>query len=802
LARHPVAVECVQAAAAFGTGWAEVVVFDQGRAFVAATTSANGVLLPREMMAAEAALADSEDSNTCHAIDGWTAVPVRGPDRQLVGAVTVHTDHEDVPVNGLRALARILEGQLVSDTAPPTDFLHDVVNGQRDAVVVLGEDFTLRWVSDGVTSLLGRTPAELVGLSATDLVHPDDLVGVYDSVSRMQQGLEIHRVYVRLENASGVFMPIEITGNDLSENRNVDGLVLSLRDGQQDRELGAAMERTKRVSDAIVDGLRDGVIATDEYGAITAVNDTARDMFGIGPMTPPAQLTLADFSLVSNTGRPHNILSKGANPPEVCCLVSHGDDVRFITTSCQTITGTSDKRIGEVVVFTDITVEHRAAEELRDQALHDQLTGLANRRQLENKLHRLSLLETPVNIAACFIDLDGFKVVNDTHGHRIGDQLIRVAADRLAQEMRSEDLLVRQGGDEFVALLVDVQDLEEASVVAERYRSVLASPFTVARQRFDLTGSVGVAISRSDQLDADVLLQHADLALYAAKDGGRNRVERFDDELAAAALIEEQRRRLLRSALRDNRVEMHFQPLVDTATEATVGYEALARVRTLDDKLLSPASFLEGMTLTSLKWDLDRTAFELSCQAAALLAKVDSPSVPYVACNFSSVSINHPDFLGFLTDTIAEAGVEPHCISIELTESAAFEAGHRGAEALAKLREQGFLLALDDFGTGYSSLAHMRDLPISSIKVDRSFIERLAEDGSERSIAQAVVGLATDLGVEVVAEGVETAEQLHHAQEMGFSTIQGWHFSRALPLGDCLQDWAKNNAFSSPGNRR
>ena len=207
---------------------------------------------------------------------------------------------------------------------------------------------------------------------------------------------------------------------------------------------------------------------------------------------------------------------------------------------------------------------------------------------------------------------------------------------------------------------------------------------------------------------------------------------------------------------------------------------------------------MDSIASTSLMWDLDRAAFALSCKAAALLTRIGALVVPYVACNFSSTSVNHPDFLDFLDATVHDAGVDPAQISIELTESAAFDAGARGTASLAQLCDRGFKLALDDFGTGYSSLAHIRDLPISSIKVDRSFITRLGDNTDERSIAEAVVNLARDLELTVVAEGVETPEQLRNAKALGFSTIQGWHYARALPLAECLQNWAETMAGSNP----
>ena len=792
LARHPVAIECARAAASFTGGSAEIVVFDVDHVVVAASSDAQGALLPRQMKSAESALWKSAVREASVEVDGAMSTAIRDRSGNLVGALTIWGYEGSIDLAATAALARLVQAELSNDSDElAADFHSEVLRGQRDAVLVLSPDLEIRWVSAGVGSLIGRTPAEVIGRSAADYLHPDDVATTLDAVTRISQGLEMYRVNVRLLNSSGGYTPAEVTGTDMSGHPSVGGLVLSLRDAQQDRELGIAIDRARRTSDAIVGGLRDGVLATDEYGAVTAINETARAMFGIDPMLTPAQVGVEQFALVTLDGRPHDILDPNNPRDAACCLVSPRGDVLYLTVVTEQIADETSI-LGTVVIFSDITSDHRAAEELRTQALHDQLTGLANRRQLEQRLDDLATSASDLNVAACFVDLDAFKGVNDTHGHRAGDRLVRIAAKRLAGELRDGDLLVRQGGDEFVALLVGVADLDEAAGVAERCRRVLAEPYELAGQRFHLTSSVGVAIASTVGLDGDQLLQHADLALYAAKDNGRNRVETFNDALEAAAINEEFQRRLLRDALDEDRLVMHFQPLVDARTELTVGYEALARVRDLDDEILGPAAFLSGVEGTSLMWDLDRAAFELSCQAAALFARVAPELPPYVACNFSSVSVNHPDFVDFLDATVANARVDPAQISIELTESAAFDAGERGLAALVAVGDRGFRIALDDFGTGYSSLAHIRDLPISSIKVDRSFIIRLAEGSNERSITEAVVRLAADLKIGVVAEGVETSDQLEQAQSLGFSTIQGWYFSRAVPLAECLQVWANS----------
>ena len=802
LARSAVAIDCTRASAAFVGGVAEVVTFEEGRVFVTASSDPNTSIQPRAINDAEQQLIAHAGERSWAHVGNRLSLAISSPGTALTRAVpigalsiVVPDPNRTVSMEGLRALVRLLDAELAEDQERADGFYRTVLEGQRDAVVVLALDMTIRWVSQGIGSLLGRTPTEMIGLSPVELVHPDDLAQTVDAFVRFSQGLESYRLDLRMLDSSGTYTPIEITGMDLSANREVEGLVLTLRDGQRVLEKDRLMEQSQRVASAIVSNLRDGVIATDKFGAIIEVNETARSLFSVDDDVPTAALRAEDFLLVTVDGWPHNPFESTDEDNPICCIVAEDGETHFLTTTCQPISdgvGGAEVALGRVIVFSDITTEYKASEELRTQARHDQLTGLANRRQLDDRLREIADEGGELQVAACFVDLDGFKLVNDVHGHSTGDQLVRIAAKRLASELGGEDLLVRQGGDEFVALLIGIKDLAGATAVAERCRQALATPFIIDGQRFDVTGSIGVSLSSAKELSPSELLQHADLALYAAKDLGRNRVESFGQALAAAVSLEESQRVRLRRSLEEDRLVMHFQPLVDTESETTIGYEALARIRTKSGVLLNPQSFLESIASTSLVWDLDQTAFALSCQAAALLAELPSDRTPYVSCNFSSISVNHPEFLATLQFAVEQAGIEPQQIFIELTESAAFDVTSRPNRQLDEIVDLGFRLALDDFGTGYSSLSHLRDLPISTVKVDRSFIVKLRESPSERSIARAIVKLARDLDLEVVAEGVETAEQLRHAKELGFPTIQGWYYSRALSLSATLEDWTQS----------
>ena len=790
LGRNPTAVECVNVAHTMTGMTAEVVVFEGNRVFVATSTDAGAPMQPRPMTAAEVAAAASGGIRTERVEDPTPSVllPLRS-DGVLIAGLSLFGG-EELPeiTTGLEPLVRLLGGLIAQDPKSETAGFHDkVVNALRECVIILTPDLNLSWASQGAVNLLGLNPLEAVGRPALDFLHPDDVEETLSGIAKFAEGLEMYRVVVRVLNASGSYVPVEVMGTDLTMDPDIGGMVLSLRDGQRDSELGQEIERSRQLSSAIVEGLPDGLIATDRYGHVTMANTVARAMFDADPDVVPAGLPLETFALYTLSGRPVDLLQPTAKP--VRCLLPDQGEIRYLDCSIGEIAGGDSGGHGRVIVLTDVTAEHRAAEDLREQALHDQLTGLPNRRQLEARLNLLATGSTPGDVAVCFIDLDGFKLVNDNHGHRVGDQVIRLAAQRLQRQLRDEDLLVRHGGDEFVAVLVDVASLAGAEAVAERLRQVLEAPYEIGNERFDLSASVGVALASTTGLMSELLLQQADIALYEAKGNGRNRVQVFDESLAQVVSDEQQQRRILRDAIDEGRVVMHFQSLVDSLSDRTMGFEALARILTSDGELLTPSHFLDAVAHTSLVWDLDRVAFAQSCDAAQLLAAIDPANPPYVACNFSSASLSHPDFVTFVVETTEAAKVSPDQMCVEVTESAAFESGGRSADALNELQQRGYRLALDDFGTGYSSLAHLRDLPITSVKVDRSFVAQLGAHSSERAIAEAVVTLAHDLGLGIVAEGVETIEQARQVKDMGFQTSQGWHYSKALPIDRCLEHW-------------
>jgi diguanylate cyclase (GGDEF)-like protein/PAS domain S-box-containing protein len=795
LAAHPRLMELVRIAGTLAKAPAEIVVMHDNRASVVASLT-RSILQPRPFTGAERDLMSSAGPSHVSTSEGATFA-VRDRSGMLVAALTLTSEIAPGSVDALHGVARLIS-ELVQEQAQPSDVLapETILDGLRDAVLVIGSDFRVLFANRAVGNQFGRTPIELVGTSGIDLLYPDDLDVAFEALSRLAGGREVYRTDLRIVHASGDIYRVEVTGNDFSHDPRIGGMVLSFRSDDRDHELAEELGHERGLLSAVLDQLHDGIVATDRFGTPTLVNQVARLMHGVATDAAARDLTFESFAVLDADGaavdladHPVARVVRGERlVDEQMSVVSEGR-VRHVRVSGQPVAGTGGAQIGAVVGYQDVTEMLVAERELRDRALHDQLTGLPNRRQLHDHLVGLAERQHDGLVAVCFIDLDGFKLVNDTFGHRAGDAVVRDAARRLLSELAGEHFLARLGGDEFIAVLSDLVLPAQASAVADRIRTVIRTPFTVGDTQVTLTASVGVALSEvgvTGEIDEDTLLRQADIALYAAKARGRNRVELFDAELALAADEEHRQHEMLRNALDRGGLVMHFQPIVDSDNGSTVGFEALARCRLVDGTLVGPDSFLDAANSSGLVWELDRKAFELSCQAAATLHRVNPDRTLFMSCNFSALSIVQPAFLQEVMAAVTRNGMAPKDFCIEITESTAFEAGEVAMSALRELHALGFVLALDDFGTGYSSLAHLRDLPLSTVKVDRSFVSRLERGTTERAITEAVVHLARTLNLSVVAEGVETIEQVRQVRELGFRFIQGFYYSPARPLSEAL----------------
>jgi diguanylate cyclase (GGDEF)-like protein len=413
------------------------------------------------------------------------------------------------------------------------------------------------------------------------------------------------------------------------------------------------------------------------------------------------------------------------------------------------------------------------------QLLRDPLTGLPSRLLLMNRLQSaIARIErTGTHVAVLFIDLDRFKVVNDSLGHHAGDRLLVAVAERLRMAARRHELPARFGGDEFVLVCEDVADAQDAVVIAERLLKALAQPFDFDDVPAFVGGSIGIAMSGDPQAEPADLVRDADAAMYRAKQAGGGRWSIFDQIVRDRAVARQATEAALRNAIANDELVVHFQPEVAVASGEIVGVEALVRWERPGAGMVSPADFIPiaeetGLIVPIGKWVL---------HAACAQAKSFDDGRLVIRVNVSARQLAEPGLADTVKDALAASGLPPERLVLEVTESVILEDGDRSVAALQALRDIGVGVSLDDFGTGYCSLSYLRRLPIDSLKIDRSFVRGLGHEADDDSIVTSVIDLARSLGVSVVAEGVETEEQLAGLRARGCDTMQGFLFAKPAP---------------------
>lgn len=474
--------------------------------------------------------------------------------------------------------------------------------------------------------------------------------------------------------------------------------------------------------------------------------------------------------------------------------VKVGQETRWWSLTAKPLHDERGRAVGWRGVGADITQARKARDDLAVMANYDSLTGLANRHRFSTVLNQMATDGAGARSPCClmFLDLDNFKTVNDTLGHGVGDQLLKVVAKRLKSCIREGDLLARLGGDEFAFLSLLRMNRDEAEVLARRLVAALSEPVQLDGVLVEVSTSVGVALAPEDGQDPQALLQCADLALYAAKAAGRNTYRFFSVEMGESTRARARLQHELGHALATEQFTLHFQPQMNLQTGDMRGFEALVRWQHSERGLIGPAEFIPVAEETGQIVPLGTWVLRAACRAA-----VTWPAHLRVAVNLSAVQFRSSSVLDIVDEVLAETGLAPERLELEITESALLEDDEAAQATLEALRSRGVRVAMDDFGTGYSSLAYLRRFSMDKLKIDGMFVRSLDRDVDAQAVVTAIISLARALKLDTTAEGIETPEQMQMLKALGCDDVQGYHIARPM-AADQIQAFLARSTVAEP----
>jgi diguanylate cyclase (GGDEF)-like protein/PAS domain S-box-containing protein len=563
----------------------------------------------------------------------------------------------------------------------------------------------------------------------------------------------------------------------------------------------------KERAEVTLNSIGDAVAGTDSSGKVTLLNAAAERMTGWSRQEAIGRPFTELIRIMEATSR-ETIL----NPMEIVADVARTMSVRSnyilversgseipIEASVAPIRDRQGQAAGAVFVFRDVSAAQAMALQMIHSAHHDFLTGLPNRVLLNDRVKQAIAVAARHSrrVAMFFLDLDGFKHINDSLGHPVGDTLLQSVAGRLVECVRNADTVSRQGGDEFVVLLSEMDRLEDAAVMARRMLQAVAKVHVLEQHDLHVSASIGVSVFPEDGLDTDTLIKNADTAMYQAKEQGRQSYRFFTPAMNVRAVERQFIEENLRSALDRQEFAVHYQPKIDLKTGRCSGVEALARWTHPIRGAIPPGQFIPVAEDCGLILPIGHWVLRESCKQAK--AWMDAGvALPTVAVNISAMEFRAPHFLEGVFAVLKETGLNPSALELELTESVLMKHADSTGAILKALKAEGIHLAVDDFGTGYSSLSYLGRFPIDTLKIDQSFVRQISSTSDQTSLVTAVISMGRSLDLLVVAEGVETQEELSFLLDQRCDEAQGNYFSRPVPPEQIAGLLARGTAASSP----
>ncbi|CAI3794236.1 putative bifunctional diguanylate cyclase/phosphodiesterase [Pseudarthrobacter sp. MM222] len=676
-----------------------------------------------------------------------------------------------------------------------TGFEETLLEQGPDAFLLLTADGTIAYVNAAAEALFGYPREQLLGVQHTILLSEDERGGFLRIFGRLGRGGQAAKRPFRAagRRRDGIEIALEITCSLVTFNAGA-AMAVAVRDADHRNDADSGRRLAVSLLDATLETTADGIVVVSCEGQITGINDQYLKMWGM-----PAELVAAEDPMVlirfiaGQLAHPEYFLDKVSTLYADRSLQSH-DVLEFkdgrtveLYSRPQKV---ADTIIGRIWNFRDITSRQRAqdqarhameelaeqADKLKELAFQDPLTGLANR-MLFNERAAAALL-TPEPVHVLLLDLDDFKEINDVLGHHAGDEMLVEIARRLQSCVGPHGTVARLGGDEFVVLLVGCRD---SDAVAQRVVSALNAPVSIEGTLIRPGLSLGVASRNDGSMSSSELLRQADLAMYAAKEAGKNCYVHFQPAMLAALLERTQLTAGLRRAVELGQITVHYQPVISAERLDVVQFEALARWD-WGGQLMSPDDFIQTAERSGLIRDIGAEVLRRAC--SELQPWLAADSFRSLAVNVSGVQLQHRDFAERVLDIAAWSRVDPHQLVLEVTESVFFDADTHVISQLSSLRAAGVRVALDDFGTGYSSLGRLQDLPVDVVKIDKSFVSMLRTGVEKLPILTSMIHMARSLGLKVTAEGIETPAQARYLMEHGCDALQGYLFSRPVPASE------------------
>lgn len=678
---------------------------------------------------------------------------------------------------------------IITDNVDDAKILHDTLATARDG------PFVVQWVqslSDGLTRLKhGDFDIILV-----DLFLPDSQgIATFDALFKYVPQVPIMTLSNEEEEETLAVEAVQRGAQGfLSKGHFHNTLVpQALRNIIQRKRVEEALFVETERARVTLESIGDGVVSTDVAGNVTYLNAQAERMTGWrrddASGHPIAEvLRLIDSMTRQPARNPVEQVIQYKKPMGLFAnsiLVRRDGYESPIEVSVAPIFDKIGEVTGTVIVFHDVTQVQAMAQKMSHLAQHDYLTGLPNRMLLNDRLSQAIVYAKRygMQLAVLFLDLDNFKHINDSLGHLAGDKLLESVAHRLAGQVRQSDTVSRQGGDEFVILLLEDTHAENAAITAEKIVQSLAQPHYVDQHELHITTSIGISLFPDDGSDADTLIKNADTAMYHAKKKGRDNYQFFKSDMNIRAVERQSIESDLRRAIDRNEFILHYQPKVNLQSGEIVGAEALIRWIHPSKGMIFPESFIAIAEDCGLIIPIGRLVLRQACRQAKEWVDKGMPAIT-IAVNISALEFRHQHFFECVREILQETGLEPSLLQLELTESVLMRNVESSTTILQALKEMGLQIAVDDFGTGYSSLNYLSQFPIDVLKIDQSFVRDISSNKSNGVIVSAVISMGSSLNQKVIAEGIETQEQLAFLNAHQCNEGQGYFFGWPTPPHD------------------